>query len=497
MATAEAEILIARNPATGREIARIAATPPEAVSGLVDEASGAASAWAERPIGERLDAARRIWSSLAKSAEPLADLIREEIGKPRPEAQMEMTATLDAIRWIVKNARRALAEERLSAGWQRFALMRPARLRWVPLGVVGIVGTWNYPLLLDAPAIVGALVAGNGVAWKPSEQSAAVARSLAELLADASLPPGLIAPLFGGPAVGRALAESGIDKGFFTGGVANGRRFSATLAGRGVPAVAELSGFDAAVVLPDAPHEATVKALTWAAFVGAGQTCVAVKRILVVGDETPWIESLTWEARGLRVGDPARDDIDVGPMISHAARTRFRDQVLEATARGAEHRTGEDPVEGDGPYQRPTVLLARDSSPVEALEGIFGPVVIVQGCRDEDAAVAAANAGPFGLAASVWSADRKRARVIAARLRAGMVTINDAVTPSGLASAPFGGVKGSGFGRVRGALGLREFAQPQVVHERGPGGFRPHLFPYSSRLGKVFAFYRRLFHPRG
>lgn len=496
MSTEAAGWLISRNPATGEELGRFQSTDADSIAGLVDHSRLVANDWKRRPLRKRIEAIRQWWAILSRDAEPLADAIRAEIGKPRPEAQMEVTAALDAIRWIVKNARSTLADSRIGTGWQWAALMSPARLRWAPVGLAGIIGTWNYPVLLDAPAIAGALVAGNAVAWKPSELCIGVADRLRSTLAEAGVPDGLVVTLFGGPDVGRSLVASKIDKAFFTGGVGNGRSIAAALAARGIPMVAELSGFDPAIILPDAPMEATVRALTWAAFVGTGQTCVSIKRVIVIGDPKPWIDAINASARSLRVGDPARSDVDVGPLISQAAREKFHQTIVGATAAGATIAAGGKPIDGPGAFYEPTVLLASDHTPENVLEGVFGPVIVIRSVKDEQEAVEAANAGTFGLAASVWGRDRTRARAVADRLEVGMVTINDAVTPSGLAAAPFGGVKASGFGRVRGVLGLREFTAPQVIHERSPGGLRLHLFPYSDRLGKVFAFYRRLFHPR-
>ena len=150
-----------------------------------------------------------------------------------------------------------------------------------------MIGTWNYPLLLNAPPIVQALAAGNAVVWKPSELAVLAGLRLQQSFERAGVPEGLVTTVFGGPEVGAALVEAAIDKGMFTGGVENGRRVLGALALRGVPALAELSGFDAAIVLADAPRESTVRALTWGAFVGSGQTCVAVKRVYVVGDAAP------------------------------------------------------------------------------------------------------------------------------------------------------------------------------------------------------------------
>jgi acyl-CoA reductase-like NAD-dependent aldehyde dehydrogenase len=496
MTTATEDVLVARNPATGAELGRVPVTPTGAVADAVARARAAQARWGRMAWPERRAFLRRWWTVLARDADAWADLIRAEVGKPRGEALGgDVVATLDAVRWTVKNAGRALADERLGAAWQRWLLLPPGRVRWKPFGVVGMVGTWNYPLLLNAPPIAQALAAGNAVVWKPSELATLSGLRLQQSLEAAGLPDGLVSAVFGGPEVGRALIDAALDKGVFTGGVENGRRVLEGLARRGVPALAELSGFDAAVVLPDAPLGPTARALAWGAFVGCGQTCVAVKRVLVVGDPAPWAEALAGQARALRVGDPASPAGDVGPMISEAARERFHRMVLAAVEAGARVLAGGAPLPGLGWFYAPTVLSADSAEAEAALAGAFGPVVLVRGFADPDAAVAAANASPYGLAASVWGRDLRATGDLARRLDAGAVAVNDAVTPTAHASAPFGGTKASGFGRTKGIFGLREFAQPQVLHARKPGGFRPQLFPYSALLERFLAVYRRLFHP--
>jgi succinate-semialdehyde dehydrogenase/glutarate-semialdehyde dehydrogenase len=166
---------------------------------------------------------------------------------------------------------------------------------------------------------------------------------------------------------------------------------------------------------------------------------------------------------------------------------------------GAQVLAGGTSLSGPGWLYAPTVLEAMTPEPEEALAGAFGPVVLVRGVADSSAAVAAANASRFALAASVWGRRRRAARAVARQLQAGMVSVNEAVTPTAHAAAPFGGCKASGYGRTHGAVGLREFASPQVLFDRRPGGFRPQLFPYSkaSAVKKMLSFYRRMFHPRG
>ena len=499
--SAELPALIARNPANGAELARVPTTDPAEVAAVVARAVAAQRAWGAMPVRARVAAVRRWWGILARDAEAWAGAIRDEVGKPPGEAMAEVVASLDGVRWTVRHAARVLRDERVGRGWQVAMLIPPARLQWAPLGVVGMIGTWNYPLLLNAPALAQALAAGNAVAWKPSELAPGLGARLQRSVDEAGFPPGLVAAVVGGGDVGRALvAAPGLAKLLFTGGVANGRRVLGELGGRGVPAVVELAGFDAAVVLPDAPVGPTVRALTWGAFVGAGQTCVAVKRVVVVGDPAPWAAALADAARALRVGDPA-GAVDVGPMIDAAARDRFDATIRAAVDAGAEVLAGGAPRPGPGSFYAPTVLLATDRAAADAAEarlaGCFGPVVLVRGAADDDDAAHLANATEFGLAASVWGRDRRRAAALAGRLEAGSVAINEAVTPSAHAAAPFGGCKASGFGRVRGALGLRELATPRVVHARRPGGFRPHLFPYSPRMLTIMGLYRRFFHPRG
>jgi acyl-CoA reductase-like NAD-dependent aldehyde dehydrogenase len=489
--------LVARNPATGLVLGHHPSTPPGEVDELTARASLAQKAWASTPWKIRREALRRWWALLARDADSWALAIRDEVGKPTGEAMAEVVSTLDAVRWTIKNAGKALADERVARGWQRVLLIPPARLRWAPLGVIGIIGTWNYPLLLNAPAIAQALAAGNAVVWKPSELAVGLGRKLQDSIREAGFPDGLVSAAYGKSDVGQALIGSGIAKAIFTGGVEGGRAVLAELGRRGIPALAELSGFDAAIILPDAPRESTARALTWASFVGAGQTCVAVKRAYVVGDPAPWAEALALGAKALRVGDPSTGEVDVGPMISPKARERFHATIGAAVEAGAKVLAGGRPVEGPGSFYPPTVLISEGPEAEAALAGCFGPVVLVRGFAGEDAAVEAANAGPFGLSASVWGRNLRRARSVAFRLEAGSIAVNDAVTTSAHAAAPFGGCKASGFGRIRGVAGLRELAQTRVIHARKPGGFRPHLFPYGGLMPRIFSVYRRIFHPRG
>lgn len=493
------EELVSRNPASGAEIGRVRVTPPEQVGELVARSRRAQASWAATPCRQRLRVVDRWRRILSRDAETWAALIRSEIGKPWVEAYSgDVLSSLDAMRWTVRHAARSLSDRWIGPAWQRMLLMPGARLRQVPLGVVGMLGTWNYPLFLNAPPIAQALAAGNGVVWKASELAPLCGALLQKGVAEAGFPEGLVSVVQGGPAVGGALLEAGIDKVMFTGGVANGRRVLEAAGRLGIPATAELSGFDPAIVLPDAPLESTVRALTWAAFVGCGQTCVAVKRVLVVGDPVPWAEALAAAARALRLGDPATGDVDVGPMISDRARDQVHAMIGAAAARGARIVAGGETPPGPGSFYPPTVLAGGPDQAEDALAGAFGPVVLVRGFATTSEAVDAANRSQFALAASVWGRDRAAAGQLARQLQAGMVSINDAVTATAHAGLPFGGTKASGYGRTKGDAGLAEFTQTQAIVTRAAGGLRPQLYPYPAvpLLDRFLTVYRSLFHPR-
>jgi acyl-CoA reductase-like NAD-dependent aldehyde dehydrogenase len=494
------QVFITRNPATGAQVGRVRVTPVEKVAGLVARARQAQEEWMRQPWTKRREVLKRWWKILSRDADDWAHLIRDEIGKPRAEALAgDVVSTLDAVRWTVKHAGRALRDEPVHIGWQRWLLLPSGWIGYRPVGVVGMIGTWNYPLFLNAPPIAGALAAGNAVVWKPSELAIRTGEKLQQSLEEAGVPPGLVSAVYGGAEVGQALVESDIDKGMFTGGIENGRRVLAALGARGIPAIAELSGFDAAVIMRDAPLRTTASALTWAAFVGCGQTCIAVKRIYTIGEVQPWADEFAARARALNVGDPACEGTDIGPLVSQRARERFDGMIQSAVRAGARVLAGGSSLEGPGWFYAPTVLQAESPEPEAALCGAFGPVILIRGVPDDRAAIAAANASNFALGASVWGRNQRAARALACEIQAGMVCVNEAVTPAASAAAPFGGCKSSGFGRTHGVLGLREFTVPQVLFERSPGGFRPQLFPYSRRkaVERFLSLYCRLFHRPG
>jgi succinate-semialdehyde dehydrogenase / glutarate-semialdehyde dehydrogenase len=487
-------MIVSRNPATGAELAQIESDSPDLVARLVESMrEGVGFTRLGHQRWSHLDPLRNWYRVLITRAEELADAVSSEIGKPRVEAMAtEILPTLDMLQWTIRNAHRAFATQRVGTWWQR-PIRGDARITWQSHGLIGILGAWNYPILLNAPLIASAIAAGNSVVWKPSEFSAFTGQLLQDTIKQAGLHD-RVRIVQGGPEVGRALAESNVAKIWFTGGITGGRAVLEAAARRGASVVAELSGFDPAIVLPDAPLKPTADALCWSAFVGCGQTCTSVKRIYVLGDARPLAEEIASRASALRVGDPSRGATDMGPMISEDARSRFHQQISAAIASGATLLHGGQSIPGPGWFYLPTVLLATDDRPERDLVGCFGPVVIVRGVRDEAHAIAAANDCPYALTASVWGRDRRKLNTIAQQLDAPAVGINEAVTFFAHPSAPIGGRKASGHGRVHGIEGLREFATPTAIVTRRFRALRPQLFPYSNRFASLIDKYRRLIH---
>jgi acyl-CoA reductase-like NAD-dependent aldehyde dehydrogenase len=341
--------------------------------------------------------------------------------------------------------------------------------RQVPYGVVAAVTPWNAPVILAMLKIAPALCAGNAVVVKPSPLSPLAVTAVLESMA-AALPAGLLSVVHGGPDVGAALVSHVlVRKVAFTGGDVTGRAIAHLAAERLTPAVMELGGNDPAVLLPDADlTDEAMDRLVMASFATSGQVCMAAKRVYVhrLRAEAFLDAYLAAAARVLVTGDPLEDGVTMGPLVTRAV----ADRVSGLLGEGRVHRLGTTRDLGDGYFVEPALVTGlADDAPLVAQEQ-FGPVVPLLVYDDEDEVVARANAGELGLGASVWSADEDRAFAVGARLEAGFVFVNTHGRTGMSLRAPFGGVKGSGYGREYGDEGLREYAQTCVTHV--PAAFR-------------------------
>jgi acyl-CoA reductase-like NAD-dependent aldehyde dehydrogenase len=420
--------------------------------------------WAQRPVSERLRPVRALRRLLVEDCDSLCAAVARDLGKTAEETLAgDVLPLADACRFLARAAARLLRPRRVPTGQRPLWLWGQADVvHRRPHGILGLIGTWNYPLLLNGVALLHALTAGNGVVWKPSEVAPASAAALFDLLGHAGFPPDLVQLLEATREAGQELAEADVDHVAFTGSSAVGRVLGANLGRRLVGSTLELSGCDALFVLDDADVDLAARAAWFGANLNRGQTCLAVRRALVhrsvYSAFVDVLRPLAAAAPPVRLALPAQ--------VAQADRL-----VQEALAEGA--RLLEGRGEDHDSLCPPRVLI--DARPEMAVcrEASFAPLLAVLPFDTVEDALRMDALCPYGLGASVFSRNVAQAQALAGRLRTGMVAINDAIVSTAHPGTPFGGRRASGWGVTQGAEGLLEMTVPQVVSTRA-GRFRPH-----------------------
>src|SRR5713226_264653 len=476
------------NPATGETLGYFEKTPPTALPQILARARTAQADWALLPVRERCKRLGTLRERILSSRNILADAVVAESGKPRVEALFaDIFVALDSAEYFAKNAPRLLRTEHVPHH-SLAAKAKSGRLAYDPLGVIGIISSWNYPLAIPVSQIIPAVAAGNAVICKTSDFTPHCGALIEKLFADAGFPKDLVTVLQGGGEVGQALIEADPDKVLFTGSVATGRRVAEACAKRLIPTVLELGGKDALLVLADADLDIAASAAVWGSYTNCGQVCLSVERLFVeqsVSDE--FAARCVAKAKKLRLGPGGDSNTDVGPMIRPHHVQRMVDLVEDAVSRGARVLCGGHPRVDLGPnFFEPTVITNVDSTMKLFQEETFGPILAIQMVRDAEEAVASANDSPFALSASVWTRDAVRGETIAKRLRAGAVMVNDAISYFAIAEAPHGGCSASGWGRTHGKAGLLEMVQTKYIDiDRLPGREKPWWYRYGAELERA------------
>ena len=474
------------SPVGGDVVGTFPIDGPDEVAAAVARARTAATWWAG--LGHagrrtRLDA----WKGLlARRLPELAALVSREGGKPMGDAQLELTLAIDHIAWAGKNAPRVLGERKVAAG----AMManQAATLEYQPLGVVGVIGPWNYPVFTPMGSIAYALAAGNAVVFKPSEYTPAVGRWLVESFAEVVPEQPVLQLVTGRGETGAALCRAGVDKLAFTGSARTGRLVMAACAETLTPVLMECGGKDALIVDDDADVEAAADAALWGGMSNAGQTCIGIERVYATDKVyDAFLGALTAKARRVVPGT------SYGPITMPAQTDVIRGHIADAVSRGATVVTG---GRVDGLMVQPTILTDVPEDSTAVTEETFGPTLTVTRVATADEAVELANATTYGLAGAVFS--KARGMELARRLTSGMTSVNSVLSFAGVPGLPFGGSGDSGFGRIHGDDGLREFTRAKAITRQRFALPLPLMsFDRTARVDTLLLRAVRLLHGRG
>ena len=487
--SAEVREIVSYDPGTGEEIGRAPLASAEDVRQAVARARIAQPAWAKLSFRERGRIILKARELMLAARDELALLVSQETGKPIAEAvSMEIVPTLDTLHYFAHAAENLLRPQKIDIG--QYGLMgRSSRLVFKPIGVIGIISPWNFPLATPADEVVMALMAGNGVVLKPSELTPLIALKIGEIFKRSGLPTGLLEVCTGDGLTGAALIEARVDKIMFTGSVATGKRVAEAAAKYLIPVVLELGGKDSMIVLEDADIKNAARGAVWGAFANSGQACASVERCYVQESiAAKFTELVVEETRALKQGVGTDEAVDVGAMTNERQRAIVEEHVSDAVQRGATVLTGgRRGSNSEGLFYEPTVLTAVDHSMLIMRDETFGPVLPIMTFKTDEEALRLANDSVFGLTASVWTKDIARGRRLAERIDAGTVMVNEVVYTHGIAQTPWGGVKDSGYGRTHGRMGLLELVNPTHVHVNRIS-FLPDLwwFRYDASATRLF-----------
>jgi acyl-CoA reductase-like NAD-dependent aldehyde dehydrogenase len=487
------------NPATGQVVASVGVMPPEQVAELVARTRAAQPRWEALGFEGRAAILRRCQKWMIDNADRVIETIVSETGKAWDEAQFaEMSYGAGAFGFWAKNAERYLADERVKTS-SPFVKGRKLILRHVPVGVVGVIGPWNYPFTNAVGDCIPALAAGNAVVLKPSEVTPLTALLMGEAMRECGLPRDVyqVAPGFG--ETGAALVDA-VDFLMFTGSTATGKKVMERAARTLTPLSLELGGKDPMVVCADADVERAANAAVHYSMQNSGQTCISVERVYV---EEPvyeeFVSLVTSKVGELRHGVPrGPGSVDLGAIIHPPQSDIVEAHVEDAVAKGARVVAGGHRSDANGHFYEPTVLLDVDHSMACMREETFGPTLPIMKVADSDEAVRLANDSSYGLQASVWTKDAAKGERLARRIEAGAVTVNDAQVNYVALELPMGGWKSSGVGTRHGPEGIRKYTKKQaLVVTRFAPKKDLHMLPYSAGRSRFVAWLLKLVYGRG
>jgi succinate-semialdehyde dehydrogenase/glutarate-semialdehyde dehydrogenase len=476
------EVTTYYNPATGKELGREVNTDLSLMPYMMKEARTAQEIWSELPFRERKKRILKIRDHIVGNADEIARIVSENSGKTRIDAlATEVIPCALSAEWYAKNAEKALKSEKPPSSTVLFFNKRNEISRH-PLGVVGIISPWNYPLSIPFGEVVMGMMAGNAIMLKVSSATTLVGLEIEKIMKQGDLPDGLFHLLIGpGNEILDAMLENHVDKIFFTGSTETGRHVMEKAARHLTPVSLELGGKDAMIVLPDADLERAANGAAWAGYQNAGQSCGSVERVYVHESvHESFIDLLAAKTKALRFGPDTDFNVDVGSITTREQWSTVDRQVKNALEEGARVLVQSERGEkSDGSYY-PPLLMTDVSHEMELMrKETFGPVIPVMKFNTTGEAIRMANESRMGLTASVWTRNIRLGKAIAEQLHAGVVTINDHLYTHGQPETPWGGWKDSGIGFTHAKLGLLEMTRAKLVNwDMLPARRNLWWFPY-------------------
>src|ERR671917_634335 len=456
----EGGTLSVEDPATGESLCEVADAQPEDALAALEAADKAQADWARTAPRQRGEILRSAFEMITERIDDLALLMTLEMGKPVADSKAEITYASEFFRWYSEQAVRIGGTYSISPdGNQRIMTMKQ------PVGPCLMITPWNFPMAMGTRKIGPAIAAGCTMVMKPAKQTPLSMLALASILEESGLPGGVlnvVTSSSSGGTMGPLIADPRARKLSFTGSTEVGRKLVAQSAEQLLRVSMELGGNAPFLVFDDADVDAAVEGAMVAKMRNIGEACTAANRFHVAdGVAGEFAEKLANRMEVMKVGRGTEEDVEVGPLIDGDQREKVADLVHDALDKGARALVGAEKMEGAGYFYRPTVLDVIPEDATLLKEEIFGPVAPVASFDSEEAAVAAANDTEYGLVAYVYTSDLKRALRVCEGLETGMVGLNQGMVSN--ASAPFGGIKHSGFGREGGKEGIEEYLETKYV----------------------------------
>jgi acyl-CoA reductase-like NAD-dependent aldehyde dehydrogenase len=480
---ASAATIAVENPATGALIRTVPVLGPEQLEHMAARARDAQPVWEAMGFDRRGRILRRAQKWMVDNVDRIIDVVVSESGKTYEDAQIaDYGYTVAALGFWAKEAPRYLEDEHVPSWNNPIVAGKKLIIRYAPLGVVGVIGPWNYPIANSFGDCIPALAAGNSVILKPSGVTPLSSLLMQEMMRECELPEGVFQVATGDGSTGAALIGN-VDCVMFTGSTETGKSVMKAAADALIPCYLELGGKDPMIVCADANVDRAANAAAYYSMNNAGQVCISIERVYVeepVYDE--FVQKVAENVRKLRQGAPAgMASVEVGALTFPSQLEIIDDHVRDAVAKGAKVLVGGHPREGEGRFFEPTVLVDVDHSMKIMREETFGPTLPIMKVSDAEEAVRLANDSNYGLQASVWTRDVHRGEALARRVEAGVVCVNDAQVNYTALNLPMGGWKTSGLGTRHGANGIRKYTKVQSLLVTRLAPKRDvHMFPYSK-----------------